>query len=84
MVAEGCSGANELSGACDCVAHGAPGACVVPDECDVPAAVLTEPDAHPPADALLGIAGSSLLCSSTHLTAPPLIMLQTRLQGFSD
>ena len=38
-------------------------------------------DALPSAQ--LGFAGSSLLCSGTDLTAPPLILIQTRFQGFS-
>ena len=38
-------------------------------------------DAQPSAH--LGVAGSSLLCSGTDLTAPPLIMVKTRFQGFS-
>ena len=38
-------------------------------------------DALPSAQ--LGVAGSSLLCSGTDLTAPPLILIQTRFQGFS-
>ena len=38
-------------------------------------------DALPSAQ--LGVAGSSLLCSGTYLTAPPLILIQTRFQGFS-
>ena len=38
-------------------------------------------DALPSAQ--LGVAGSSLLCSGTDLTAPPLILIQTHFQGFS-
>ena len=38
-------------------------------------------DALPSAQ--LSVAGSSLLCSGTDLTAPPLILIQTRFQGFS-
>ena len=38
-------------------------------------------DALPSAQ--LGVADSSLLCSGTDLTAPPLILIQTRFQGFS-
>ena len=38
-------------------------------------------DALPSAQ--LGVAGSSFLCSGTDLTAPPLILIQTRFQGFS-
>ena len=38
-------------------------------------------DALPSAQ--LGVAGSSLLCCGTDLTAPPLILIQTRFQGFS-
>ena len=38
-------------------------------------------DALPSAQ--LGVAGSSLLCNGTDLTAPPLILIQTRFQGFS-
>ena len=38
-------------------------------------------DALPSAQ--LGVAGSSLLCSGTDLTAPPLILIQTCFQGFS-
>ena len=38
-------------------------------------------DALPSAQ--LGVAGSSLLCSGTDLTAPPLTLIQTRFQGFS-
>ena len=38
-------------------------------------------DALPSAQ--LGVAGSSLLCSGTDLTAPPLILIQTRFQSFS-
>ena len=38
-------------------------------------------DALPSAQ--LGVTGSSLLCSGTDLTAPPLILIQTRFQGFS-
>ena len=33
--------------------------------------------------AQLGVAGSSLLCTGTDLTAPPLILIQTQFQGFS-
>ena len=36
-----------------------------------------------PPSAQLGVAGSSLLCSGTDLTAPPLILIQTHFQGFS-
>ena len=38
-------------------------------------------DALPSAQ--LGVAGSSLLCSGTDLTAPPLMLIQTCFQGFS-
>ena len=38
-------------------------------------------DALPSAQ--LGVTGSSLLCSGTDLTAPPLILIQTHFQGFS-
>ena len=38
-------------------------------------------DALPSAQ--LGVAGGSLLYSGTDLTAPPLILIQTRFQGFS-
>ena len=38
-------------------------------------------DALPSAQ--LSVAGSSLLCSGTDLTAPPLILIQTQIQGFS-
>ena len=38
-------------------------------------------DALPSAQ--LSVAGSSLLCSGTDLTAPPFILIQTHFQGFS-
>ena len=38
-------------------------------------------DALPSAQ--LGVAGNSLLCSGTDLTALPLVLIQTRFQGFS-
>ena len=49
--------------------------------CTNPLCTTGMTDALPSAQ--LGVAGSSLLCSGTDLTTPPLILIQTRFQGFS-
>ena len=53
----------------------------LPGLCTNPPCATGMTDALP--SAKLGVAGSSLLCSGTDLTAPPLILIQTHFQGFS-
>ena len=79
-VATGCTASNERSSACGCApsvrekrANDCP--------CADPPCTTSMTDALPSVH--LGVAGSSLLCSGTDLTAPPLILIQTRFQGFS-